>query len=432
MGIRLSVAAIERLKPAAARREIADAAKPGLYLVIQPSGRKSWAVRYRINGASRKLTLDGFPSLPIARQLAQSALDAAAQGRDPARAKKIEREGLASKRIEFLLVEFMATHLRRRDGRPIRESTRDETARLLGLKRSADGRTWAARMPKSGVVAHWGSRDVRSISKRDVLDLVAARVAAGAPIAANRTLSALKTFFSWCVARDMLPLSPCDHVQDPSPENGRERALSAEEIAALWHAADSIGFPYGRMVQSLLLTGQRRDEVRKITWGEIDLKSRLWVLPGNRTKNGHEHHVPLADAAIALIKALPRIGPPAGFLFTLAGKVPVSNLARCKRKLDAAVLAELRKIDPAAELKPWHLHDLRHTLKTWMQKARIAKDVRNAVQNHFDGDMDELYGHHSFDEEKRSALEAWARHVTAVVSGAPVANVVPLRSNHVA
>ncbi|HMA72545.1 MAG TPA: hypothetical protein VKP67_13810 [Xanthobacteraceae bacterium] len=52
--------------------------------------------------------------------------------------------------------------------------------------------------------------------------------------------------------------------------------------------------------------------------------------------------------------------------------------------------AELRKIDPEiSKLVPWRQHHLRHTLKTWMQRARIPEDVGNAVQNHYDGDMDE-------------------------------------------
>src|ERR1019366_8694034 len=92
MAMRLSVAAIERLKPDTAKRlEIADAGKPGLYLVIQPNGRKSWAVRYRIDRQSRKLTLEGFPSLTTARRLAQDALDLVAATKDPARLKKAAR-----------------------------------------------------------------------------------------------------------------------------------------------------------------------------------------------------------------------------------------------------------------------------------------------------------------------------------------------------
>ncbi len=120
---------------------------------------------------------------------------------------------------------------------------------------------------------------------------------------------------------------------------------------------------------------------------------------------------------------LPRIKSKSGWLFTTAGNVPVSNLARRKTRLDAATLAELRKIDPEiSELELWRLHDLRHSLKTWMQRNRIAKDVRNAVQNHFDGDMDELYGHYSFEKEKREALEAWAQHISEIAVGGNIVN----------
>jgi hypothetical protein len=185
MTIRLSTAAVERLKPDPLKRlEIADAGKPGLYLVIQPSGRKSWAVRYRVGGQSRKLTIDGFPSLGTARKLAQAALDAAAEGRDPNRSKKASRNG-PSNRVEDVFADFMAKHVKRRDGRPIRESSRLETARLLGLKMDAGGQ-WIPRVPKVGVLAKWSGRDIGNITKRDVLELLDARVSNGAPIGANR------------------------------------------------------------------------------------------------------------------------------------------------------------------------------------------------------------------------------------------------------
>ena len=256
---------------------------------------------------------------------------------------------------------------------------------------------------------------MRSITKRDVLDLLDARVAEGAPVGANRTLSALKTAFSWCVKRDILALSPADHVDEPSPEKSVERSLSDVELVALWRSAEALGYPYGQMVQLLILVGQRRDEVRKAIRSEFDHAGRIWKLPAHRTKNGHEHHVPLSDMALTIFECLPAIRSDAGWLFTINGTVPVSNLARRKARLDRAMLTELRKVDPEAMLKPWRLHDLRHTLKTCMQQARIPKDVRNAVQNHYDGDMDEHYGHYSFDKEKRAALNGWARHVEALV-----------------
>ena len=138
----------------------------------------------------------------------------------------------------------MAKHVRKRNGEPIRESTRRETGRLLGLiPEAGDLSCWTLRKPKSGVLAHWSGRDVASIAKRDVLDLMDAIVDGGAPVSANRTLSALKTAFAWCVKRDILMASPCDHVDDPSPEASIDRELSAVELVALWRASEHTGYP---------------------------------------------------------------------------------------------------------------------------------------------------------------------------------------------
>lgn len=426
MATRLSVAAIEKLKPNPdKRREVADAGQPGLYLVLQSSGARSWGVRYRFKGEPRKLTLNGFPSLPIARKLAREALDHVAAGKDPALLKK-EAQNTRSAKIEAVFAEFMDKHRTRRDGRPIRESTRLETARLLGLKPDPTG-NWIPRSPKSGILAHWAGRDVDSITKRDVLDLLDARVAAGAPVAANRTLAALKTFFTWCIRRDILRMSPAAELLDPSPERKKDRARALEdrELAALWNAAQELGYPYGPVVQLVLLTGQRRDEIREAVRSEIDFEDRVLMLGPDRTKNGHEHRVPLSDLAISILRSPPHIRSDEGWLFTTEGLVPVSNLAKRKKRLDALMLAELRKIDPDAKLQPWRLHDLRHTLKNWMKKQRIPKDLRNAVQNHFDGDMDELYGPYSFDAEKRDVLDRWASHIQDVVSRPP--QVIPFQ-----
>jgi len=425
MAVRLSFAAIEKLKPdPTKRREIADAGKPGLFLIIQPSGKKSWAVRYRFQGETRKLTLAGFPSIPTARTLAQDVLDAIAEGRDPSRERKAERNA-PSDLVEDVFAEFMAKHLKKKNGKPIRESTRRETGRLLGLKKGADDK-WIPCVPKSGVLTHWKGRDIQSITKRDILNVLDKRVAEGSPIGANRTLSALKTVFAWCVKRDVLDISPAQYLDDPSPENKIDRALSDQEIMACWNAASEMPFPYGPMVRLLLLVGQRRDEIRCMVRPEIDGPKRLFKLPPERTKNGREHHVPLTDPAFAIIEDLPKIHSVAGWLFAIDGSKPISNLSQLKRQLDKLMLEKLRKADPAAQLKPWRLHDLRHTLKTWMQENRIPKDVRNAVQNHFDGDMDELYGHYSFAKEKREALDGWARHIQTLIDGT-TAKIVPLR-----
>ena len=85
---KLTAIAVENIKPGPRRREIPDSGCQGLYLVVQPSGRKSWAVRYRFQGTPRKLTLDGALTLATARKAATDALHVLERGHDPAAAKK--------------------------------------------------------------------------------------------------------------------------------------------------------------------------------------------------------------------------------------------------------------------------------------------------------------------------------------------------------
>lgn len=456
MSKQLTIGAVEKLKPGEARREVPDGGCAGLFLVIQPSGSKSWSVRFRSpvdrdkNGQrkAKKLTLGplatasgdddpkvGRPlTLQQARELATAALSEVANGRDPTIARREERQkereqSLESNTIEGAFAEFMRLHVRKKNGTPIRLSSRIETGRLLGMKPDPENKgKWVPN--GSGVLKRWKGRTLESITKGDVRTLIA-NIAEAAPVKANRTLAALRTFFTWCVKFDKLTTSPCIGVDDPSPEEARKRPLSDNEIAAVWKAAETEGFPYGSMVQMLLLTGCRRDEVREAPRSEVNMDKLTWVIPGKRTKNGHDHLVPISSKAAEILERLSTIGS-GKLLFTTTGDTPFSGLSRAKRRLDKTTLAELRKSNPNADLPPWRLHDLRHTLKTWMQKARIPKDVRNAVQNHHDRDMDQYYGHHTFEQEKRQALEAWAAHVEALVNGTPAgSNVVDLQAARV-
>ncbi|MEQ8935743.1 MAG: Arm DNA-binding domain-containing protein, partial [Amphiplicatus sp.] len=80
----LTIRAVEALKPRAERYEVSDAGGP-LRIVVQPNGKKSWALRYRHDGRPRKLTFGPFPALSLAdaREMTRDALSAVAKGRDP-------------------------------------------------------------------------------------------------------------------------------------------------------------------------------------------------------------------------------------------------------------------------------------------------------------------------------------------------------------
>jgi integrase len=372
---------------------------PGLYLVLQPSGARSWAVRYRSAGRPRKHTIGSYPAIDLkgARDLAGKALRAAAEGRDPGGEKASERAaGLDT--VEAIANQFIKRHCAPKN----RPSTATGTERLL----------------RQYVLPRWGGRLARDITRRDAIDLLDRIVDDGKPIRANRVLAAARKMFNWCVERDVLQATPFVGVKPPSKERPRDRALKDSELRAVWMAADRLGGPFGALVKLLILTGQRRDEVARMEWSEINLKTRLWALPPERVKNGRPHEVPLSAPAIAVLKALPRIGD--RFVLTTNGEAPSSGYGKGKRRLDALL---------PADMPGWVLHDARRTVASGMARLGINLPTIEKSLNHISGSFSGVVGvyqKHSFADEKRAAFDAWGAFVADLVSDHPRRNVVRL------
>ena len=398
----LTVRAVEAMRPASERREIADGFLPGLYLVVQPTGAKSWAVRYRHHGQPRKFTLGSFPAIDLktARDLGAKALRAVAEGRDPGHERAQARASQPDS-IETVAAQFVERHCQRVN----RPRTARETERLL----------------RRNVLPRWRGRSVDSITRRDVLDVLDRVVDAGAPIEANRVLAATRKMFAWAVARDIIAASPCAGVKPPSPERPRDRALNDDELRSVMLAADQIGWPFGPLIQLLALTGQRRDEVGRMRWSEVDIKKCLWVLPLGRTKTGQAaHEVPLSTAPIEILKKIPRIAG-SDLVFSTNGSTAASGFSKAKRRIDTLL---------PPDTPHWTLHDLRRTCASGMARLGINLPVIEKVLNHSSGSFAGIVGvyqKHSFANEKRAALEAWGNFVAALVEGKPASKVVRLR-----
>ena len=428
----LTAKALEALKPGGARREVPDGHTRGLFYVLQPSGSASWAFRYRFAGKPKKLTLGPSPALDLksARQMAGEAAQALARGDDPAAAKQ---EAKLSARAE-------AKHM----AEPARDlvETVVETFVERYAKKQTRERSWreTARILEREVVEAWRGRRLSAIKRADVHDLLDKIVDRGAPIAANRTLAALRRMCAWAVERGIIDVSPCEKVRAPASETTRDRALTDDEIRAAWAAFDGAGWPFGPLAQLLLLTGQRLREVGEARWSEVDLEAKTWTIPKERAKNGVAHEVPLSEAAIRILKALPHIETGSrspAFLFTTNGRTPVSGFSHAKEGFDKAMLTALRKAaiergeDPDKVEAPehWTLHDLRRTAASGMASQGIAPHVVEAALNHKSGSIKgvaAVYNRYSYSTEKRSALDAWARRLDAVVTGAAASNVVEL------
>ncbi|YBV97401.1 tyrosine-type recombinase/integrase [Phyllobacteriaceae bacterium JZ32] len=445
----LTGASLTKLKADPSKRlEIPDGVLTGLYLVIQPTGRKSWAVRYRAHGKPRKLVLGNYlagdnvelagAELKKIRTEAADILEQVRQGNDPAIQKQIAKkqahEGSEAdlKRFDNVARLFLARY-----AKPKNRSWK-ETARLLGLipdkgkialaetekeKAALADDPHSFEAVKKGVVDKWAHRPIDSITRAEVIAALDGMVDRGSPIIANRTLAALRKLFNWAIQRDLLKVSPCEKVKPPAAEKARDRVLSDQELKALWQASEAMGWPFGRLFQMLVLTGQRREEVGSMEWREID--GNTWVIPRDRVKTDKAHEVPLSGTAVGILEQLPRISG-SDFVFTTNGKSPVSGFSKAKDALDAKMLEIMRKeaeeagTDPAAvTLEPWRLHDIRRTVASGMAKLGISLAVIEKILNHTSGSFGGIVGvyqRHEFSEEKRRALDAWANFVASLVS----------------
>jgi integrase len=286
---------------------------------------------------------------------------------------------------------------------------------------------------KRNVVERWKGGRLSTITKPQVHDLLDSIVDRGAPIAANRVHTQLNVMGRWAVERGIVTTNPFAGIKAPSSERGRarERVLSDVELRLVWKAAEAIGWPFGSIVKLLALTGARRDEVAQMEWREIDFDCALWTLPAARSKNRREHAIPLSDAALEILRSLPRIER-SGFVFTTTnGRVPVSGFNKAKDRFDDAI-DELRT-QPGGEesepIEPWVFHDLRRTVATNLQKLGVRLEVTESVLNHVSGSRAGIVGvyqKHDYATEKRQALDAWARRLEAAVAGAAMSNVVDL------
>jgi integrase len=385
--IRLTKSAIDALPTSKSDVVYWDAGYPGFGVKVTPKGRKAFIVLYRTGGAGsrlRKYTIGphGRVTFHQARVAAQKVFAAKLDGRDLAAEKRAARQSIVADRVEDLLEAFIAQRLsQNRSG--------GEVARLL---RREIGKTWAG-------------KSIHEINKRDVVEVVMAIEQRGAPVAANKALKSVKTFLRWCVGRAVLDQSPAEGVPLPAKEVARDRVLDDEELAHVILAARKIGGPYGGIVELLALTGQRREEVARLQWEELELVRRIWTLPKSRTKNAKAHVVHLSDQSLAVLKRADQRGP---YVFSLLGAKPFQEFSRAKRRLDQL-----------SGVTAWRLHDLRRTCVSGMARLGIAPHVADKILNHQAGTISgvaAVYQRHEFLAERQDALERWGAHVARIVS----------------
>jgi integrase len=400
----LTDALIRKLKPSPNRQyEKYDKKVTGLGIRTSTGGSKSFFLAYRIGGLNRRLTFGRYPivSLAQARTLAREALGQVARGIDPANEKKLARQGYQSRLFLAVVEDFIEAYAKRKT------RTWRETERILRREFGSD----------------WGRLPVNRITKQHVNDILDAIVREGKSSAANAAFAHIRRLFTWCVERGYLDYSPCAGMRRPCKVVSRDRVLSDTEIVRVWLAADKMGWPFGCLVQLLILTGQRRSEVAGLRWEEVDFPKGLWELPPGSLdrihKSNRRHRVPLSEAAVNLLKSLPVAH--GRLAFPAKGKDrPVSGFGNWKKK-----------IDQLSGVSGWRLHDLRRSVSTGMAALGVAPHIIELILNHRTGILGGVagtYNRYPYEAERRQALERWSEHLEAVIRKAQRSTETPIHA----
>jgi integrase len=300
-------------------------------------------VRYRHNGQQvvRSIGRHGALTPDTARAKAKQLLGVVAGGVDPF-AQSLSGEGFSAVIDRYL--ERKRSALKPRSFSEVERYLRKHCAPLHRLS-------------------------LGQIDRRKIAALLGEIETASGPVCRNRARSALSDLFSWCITEGLLDANPVVGTAKANENGSRERVLTPDELRQLLGALGDGRF--ADLIRLLLLTGQRRNELGKLQWSEVDLARGMIVLPPERTKNKRKHELPLSRQALAIIEAQPRRNS-SPFLFS--DKQGFNDWDDAKARLDQRL-----------RIPEWHVHDLRRTCATHLGELGVLPHVIEQALNHVSG-----------------------------------------------
>jgi integrase len=396
-------------------------------LRVAVSGSKAWLFRFKWDGAATRITLGKFPAVGLAeaRQLAMKNREWLDKGIDPRRAADRlgrgngdDRKGTppgstpsAPGREPLDPSDFERRLAATPKGSVPMPATGDRSSVLFiaheyiekWFKAQGKNSKEACRMLRAYVLPKWHWRDGRTITSREVIELLDQVVERGAPAMANNLAQMLGHMFKFAIHRGTLENSPVQLLYRPGGRpRRRKRVLSEEELRSFVTNIDLICCTKKRkhVLLVLLLTMQRRGELARAEWTEFDFANRTWKIPAAHSKNKREHAVPLTRWAIAELDALKLLAN--GSRFVLPGKKP-------DRHADPKLITRgVKRLLPrflAHGIDAFVPHDLRRTGRTTLGRLKVSPFIGERVINHSKGVLEETYDLWDYFDEKRDALE---------------------------
>ncbi|MBI4457582.1 hypothetical protein HY633_01305, partial [Candidatus Uhrbacteria bacterium] len=298
----------------------------------------------------------------------------------------------------------------------------------------------------------WGTRPISDVTPLEISTAIQAIKNRGAPYQAHNAFGWVRGLYNWAIGTglygiDTSPvtrLKPRDLIGRKLP---RQRTLTDEELRDLWAGVREVGYPYAWIVWLLILTGQRKSEIGRASWSEIQPAN--WrhvdaeevdvslVIPPDRMKKAAAHVVPLVPESVTLLRDIQK-GAAGDFIFSATdGRTAANGYSKAKEKIDheVAKIRAARRAGPGAEpekgdeLPGWVLHDIRRTVRTHLSALPVEDLVRELVIAHAKPGLHKVYDQWSYAAEKRRALTLWTARLQGIVEPPTGDNVVALRDS---
>lgn len=359
----------------------------GLFLFVKPSGARSWVLRYQVHGRRRDLGLGAYPdvSLAMARDRATEARRLIAEGGDPI-AKKRQAKPKTFRDAALELIE----------------------SKRSGWKNAKHAAQWTSTL-EAYVFPKIGAVQVAKVETADVIATLTP-IWAEKPETANRVRQRIEAVIDYTSALGIRsgdnPARWRGHLDHLLPKPTKVRAvkhhpaLPHAEIADFMRELSERNGVAARALAFTILTAARSGETRGLTWGEVNLKSKVWTIPAQRMKAAKEHRVPLSNAAIALLGQRSEGVPDEALILGSEAKPgkPISDMSM------TAVLRRMERSDIT-------VHGFRSTFRDWAgETTGFPREVIEAALAHgIKNKAEAAYARSDLFDKRRRLMEAWAQ-----------------------
>lgn len=412
------------------RYHVWDSELPGFALRVEPSGVKTFVIKYRANGGGRSakqhwLVIGRFgPLTPDqARKIAKAKLGSVAAGADPASELQAKRrEVTMSALIDLYEKEGCVIQRGKRQGEPMKPKTkaytlgrlRHHVIPLLGTRRAPEINPGDIERFVADVTAGKTAKDVKIGPRKRI-------IVRGGDGAARKVVRDLSAVFSFAQRSEIVKRNPCESAAVRKADNRRERFLTLEEVTRLGTALDElesggVNAKAVNIARLWALTGCRRDEIAALCWSEVDIDGGFLVLSDSKTGKSLR---PLGAAAIALLESIDKTDD-SDFVFPAErGDGHYQGTKRIWAK--AIKKAELPGVTP---------HTLRHTMGSTATSAGEALALTGAILGHANPRSTAIYAHVQMDPSRQAAERVSAK-IAAALSGRSQHQETPNQSDDI-